>query len=164
MALGLERRMKIERSELDKAFRAVSRQVHPDRFPRTEPEQRRFALAQTELVNLAYKTLKDVRHRAEYLLELAGHSVGSENDRTLDPAFLMSILEQQEEVQAAQSEASLADLKAHVRHRFEALISLVTKYFDNDVGELPSVLAALVELRYVQRMLDQITQKEEELF
>ena len=163
-ALGLPRKMALERRRVDKAFREASKQVHPDRFPKTEPEQRKLALAHTEKVNEAYKRLKDPRTRGEYLLELAGEQVASETERTEDPAFLMTMLEKQEAVQFESDPDQLAEMKADTVARYDGLLTVVGRYFDHGEGDLAEVRAALAELRYLHRMLDQIGRREEELF
>src|SRR4051812_11558935 len=61
-----------EPSGLDDKFRALSRKLHPDRFARATPQERRYSLEQTTLLNEAYKTLKDPVRRAEHLLSLRG--------------------------------------------------------------------------------------------
>lgn len=161
--LGLPRTMRLDRAVLDRAFREASKLVHPDRFPRERPEERRLALAHTEKVNEAYKRLKDPRIRAEYLLSLDGVDVAEETERTEDPAFLLAMLEKQEEVEAAPDEARIADLKAETRARYDHLLKLAERYFDDGEGDRDGVRAALSELRYLRRLLDQIALREEEL-
>ena len=163
-ALELERRMRLGRDELDRAFRVASKKVHPDRFPRTEPKQRKLALAHTELVNEAYQTLKDPQRRAEYLLELEGLEVASEVERTEDPAFLLALLEKQEAVQMAAEDAELQIIKAETKARSDALFASLEGYFEEGEGEQQQARKALIELRYLRRMLEQISAKEEELF
>lgn len=162
-ALGLERHMRLERAALDRAFREASKKVHPDRFPREEAAQRKLALAHTELVNQAYRTLKDPRSRGEYLLSLAGAEVAAETERTEDPAFLMEMLEKQEAVESARDADTVDGLKIEARARYEALLDRVARYFDEGEGSLEGARAALVELRFVRRMLDQIALVEQEL-
>src|SRR5687768_14252205 len=103
-ALGLPRRMGIDRSEIEKGFREISQKVHPDRYGRASPIERRLALEHTTWVNDAYRVLRDPRARAEYLLQLEGVTVGGEEERANDPELLMSMMELQEQ-------ASTGDLK-----------------------------------------------------
>jgi molecular chaperone HscB len=73
---GLERRFDIDLSTLEHEFHRLSRKVHPDRFARAQENERQWSLADTALVNDAYRTLKDPIHRTEYLLKLEGANVG----------------------------------------------------------------------------------------
>lgn len=162
-ALGLERKMGIDRKALDKAFREVSKAVHPDRFAKDQAQQRRYALGHTERVNQAYKRLKDRYGRAEALLELQGAVVAEGSDRTEDQALLLEMLEQQEAVASITDWDALSELKAGVKRRSESLLSVAERFFDEGQGQLEQVQEALAEGRYVRRMLQQIQRKEEEL-
>jgi len=53
--------------------------VHPDRFARAGENEREWSLADTALLNDAYRTLKDPLHRTEYLLKLEGAEIGEEH-------------------------------------------------------------------------------------
>ncbi|MEO1228525.1 MAG: Fe-S protein assembly co-chaperone HscB [Myxococcota bacterium] len=163
-ALGLSPSMALERASLDRAFRETSKRVHPDRFSREAPVQRKLALAHTELVNQAYKVLKDPRTRGEYLLMLSGQEVASETDRTEDPEFLMAMLEKQEALENASDDDTVAAFRAETEARYQHLIGTLEAWFDEGEGSLEAAKRALVELRYLRRMLEQIALKEEELF
>ncbi len=75
---GLERRFAIDLSALEHEFHRLSRKVHPDRFARADENERQWSLADTALLNDAYRTLKDSLHRTEYLLKLEGAEIGEE--------------------------------------------------------------------------------------
>jgi molecular chaperone HscB len=73
---GLEHRFAIDLSALEHEFHRLSRKVHPDRFARAGENERQWSLADTALLNDAYRTLKDPLHRTEYLLKLEGAEIG----------------------------------------------------------------------------------------
>ena len=75
---GLERRFNVDLSMLEHEFHRLSRKVHPDRFARAGENERQWSLADTALLNDAYRTLKDPLHRTEYLLKLEGAEIGEE--------------------------------------------------------------------------------------
>jgi molecular chaperone HscB len=76
---GLERRFQVDLSMLEHEFHRLSRKVHPDRFARAGENERQWSLADTALLNDAYRTLKDPLHRTEYLLKLEGAEIGEEH-------------------------------------------------------------------------------------
>ena len=76
---GLERRFAIDLSALEHEFHRLSRKVHPDRFARADENERQWSLADTALLNDAYRTLKDPLYRTEYLLKLEGAEIGEEH-------------------------------------------------------------------------------------
>lgn len=69
---GLRRKLNIDTAALQREFYAKSRQLHPDNFATASPEQQRWSLEQTSLLNDAFRTLKDPIERTKYLLELEG--------------------------------------------------------------------------------------------
>jgi len=76
---GLERGFQIDLAALEQEFHRLSRKVHPDRFARSSETERQLSLADTALLNDAYRTLKDPLHRTEYLLKLEGAEIGEEH-------------------------------------------------------------------------------------
>ncbi len=76
---GLERGFQIDLAALEHEFHRLSRKLHPDRFARADENEKQWSLADTALLNDAYRTLKDPLHRTEYLLKLEGAEIGEEN-------------------------------------------------------------------------------------
>src|SRR3954468_3801617 len=112
--LGLAPRYAVDLAAAEAAYKDLSRQVHPDRFATADPRARRASLARTVQLNQAWRTIKDPVRRAEYLLLRAGIDVGEKKPAPGDeikatqrvaapPAFLMEILELNDELSAAKS-------------------------------------------------------------
>jgi molecular chaperone HscB len=76
---SLEPRLNLDLAALEKEFHRLSRKLHPDRFARASENEREWSLADTALLNDAYRTLKDPLRRTEYLLKLNGAEIGEEN-------------------------------------------------------------------------------------
>ncbi len=76
---GLEQRLNLDLAALEHEFHRLSRRVHPDRFARAGDNERQWSLADTALLNDAYRTLKDPLRRTEYLLKLEGAEIGEEH-------------------------------------------------------------------------------------
>ena len=64
---------------LEHQFHKLSRKLHPDRFARASANEKEWSLADTALLNDAYRTLKDPIRRTEYLLKLHGAEIGEEH-------------------------------------------------------------------------------------
>jgi molecular chaperone HscB len=75
---GLEKRLNLDLAALEHEFHRLSRKVHPDHFARALDNERQWSLADTALLNDAYRTLKDPLHRTEYLLKIEGAEIGEE--------------------------------------------------------------------------------------
>lgn len=77
--LGLKPRLNLDRAVLEGEFHRLSRKLHPDRFARAADNEKDWSLANTALLNDAYRTLKDPIRRTEYLLKLQGAEIGEEH-------------------------------------------------------------------------------------
>jgi molecular chaperone HscB len=68
----LPRKLMLDVVALEKRFYTMSRKLHPDRFAAKPLAEQEAALAQSSLLNDAYRTLKDPILRTQYLLKLEG--------------------------------------------------------------------------------------------
>lgn len=69
-ALGLPRKLRIDREDLEQRYHDLSRRFHPDFFQSAAPRDRVASLENSALINKAYRTLRDPLSRAEYLVRL----------------------------------------------------------------------------------------------
>jgi molecular chaperone HscB len=76
---GLVPRLDLDLGMLEHEFHKLSRRLHPDRFARATAEEKEWSLADTALLNDAYRTLRDPIRRTEYLLKLHGAEIGEEH-------------------------------------------------------------------------------------
>jgi molecular chaperone HscB len=76
---GMAPHLEIELGALENEFHRLSRRLHPDRFARASENEKEWSLADTALLNDAYRTLKDPIRRTEYLLKLHGAEIGEEH-------------------------------------------------------------------------------------
>jgi molecular chaperone HscB len=93
--LGFPRRLTIDQTQLEAKFYELSRAFHPDFYQNKTETEQSISLANSAMLNTAYRTLKDPIQRAEYLLRLEAGS--AKEIRTTPPADLFEeILELQE--------------------------------------------------------------------
>jgi molecular chaperone HscB len=141
-----------EPAGLDDRFRALSRKLHPDRFARATPRERRYSLEQTTRLNEAYKTLKDPVRRAEHLLALRG----IKGDPKMSPEFLEQTLEDRERlVEAKTSGEPLDALADGVREKRDRTLKEVRALVENG-GDLAKAAELLARMRYYARYLDEV--------
>ena len=76
---SLEPRLNIDLAALEQEFHRLSRKLHPDRFARATESEKEWSLADTALLNDAYRTLKDPLRRTEYLMHRTGAESGEEH-------------------------------------------------------------------------------------
>ena len=93
--LGVPRRLNIDQSQLEAKFYELSRVFHPDFYQNKTETEQTISLANSAMLNTAYRTLRDPIQRAEYLLSLEAGA--AKEIRTAPPADLFEeILELQE--------------------------------------------------------------------
>jgi molecular chaperone HscB len=83
---NLPRKLALDVVALEKQFYALSRKLHPDRFASKPVEEQEAALAESSLLNDAYRTLKDPIARTQYLLTLEGVELEEQSKAATDAA------------------------------------------------------------------------------
>jgi molecular chaperone HscB len=175
---GLQRKLSLDTAALEREFHRLSRRLHPDRYARAAAEEQQWSLANTALLNDAYRTLREPLQRTEYLLKLEGLEIGEEHagkgksaNRQPPPDLLEEVFElnmQLEEMRMNQKmgendPALQSDLTA-ARTRFETLLAtvdndLATKGTEWDAGDADirdktaNAMAALLDRRRYLRNL-----------
>jgi molecular chaperone HscB len=144
--LGLTRRFVLDANELERAYLARSRAVHPDYHTTGSSGDLNASLELSAAVNEAYNTLRDPFSRAEHLLALAGGPSASEQ-KQMPPAFLAEMLEAREEIERARGNAAETDrLASAFATRFDKLMSEVGGLFQQ-VETTPNANKANLLLR-----------------
>jgi molecular chaperone HscB len=82
----LPRKLALDVVALEKQFYVLSRKLHPDRFASKPVKEQEAALAQSSLLNDAYRTLKDPIARTQYLLTLEGVELEEQSKAATDAA------------------------------------------------------------------------------
>jgi molecular chaperone HscB len=83
---SLPRKLQLDVPALEKHFYVLSRKLHPDRFAAKPVAEQEAALAQSSLLNDAYRTLKDPIARTQYLLTLEGIQLEEQSKAATDAA------------------------------------------------------------------------------
>jgi molecular chaperone HscB len=157
--LGLPRQFALEPQEIDRRFRELSRQLHPDRYARAEPKERRLSLERATRLNDAHRYLRDWRLRAAYLLKIAGTDVFAEGRTFADPEFLEEQLELREAMALAVADGDAGALErigAHARGRLVDLEREVGEMFEDPrwFSDLPIDIARrLSRARYYDNIV-----------
>ena len=123
---GLAPAYALDGEALERSYREIQSQVHPDRFAHAGDAERRASLQWTTRVNEAYRVLKNPVQRAKHLLELRGVDVGFETNTQMPGDFLTQQLELREELERAKSRkdpALLDQLRSRLSPDREALDS-----------------------------------------
>jgi molecular chaperone HscB len=158
----LDRRLSIDLSDLQKRYYSLSRLVHPDHFARGTPNEKRFALDATAILNDAFRTLRDPVARAEYVLKEEGIEAVHDGAKRVPPELLEEVFEVRTALEGdAAARATLAtslDRFRALRGQADREIETLFQQYDADGGR-----EALVRLRAVLDRRKYITNLIEEL-
>jgi molecular chaperone HscB len=121
---GLAPAYALDTEALERSYRKIQSEVHPDRFAHAGDAERRASLQWTTRVNEAYRTLKDPVQRGKHLLELRGVDLGFETNTQMPTDFLLQQLEVREELERAAAKKD-AGLLERIRGRLQGDKELV---------------------------------------
>lgn len=137
---------------LRREFLQLQASAHPDRHAQADKAR---AQALSARINEAYKTLQSPLLRAQYLLAQRGHDVGGdETAKVEDPELLMEVLEAREEIEAAETEEEIAEMKRVNDGKVEASVRLLEEAFERDDVEVAKT--ECVKLRYWVNILESL--------
>lgn len=107
----LPQRFAVDMAALDRAYREVQSQVHPDRFVNATDAEKRVAMQWATRANEAYQTLRNPFKRAAYLCELNGIDMQVESNTAMPRDFLMQQMEWREALEDARASKDLEALE-----------------------------------------------------
>jgi molecular chaperone HscB len=154
----LPHRQAIDGLDLERRYRDVQTQVHPDKHAHLSDAEQRVAMQWATRVNEAYLTLKSPLKRAEYLLRLLGHDPQIEQNTAMPAAFLMQQMELREAVEEARQggdgdalDRMRRQMKKEMKAQHEALVQAI------DTGHDYAGAAEIVrQLMFQEKLLQEI--------
>jgi len=154
----LPQQFALDRAQLDERWKALQREVHPDRFAAEGAAAQRVAMQWSLRINEAYQRLKDPLKRGAYLCELRGQSVNAESNTAMPPAFLMQQMEWRETLEDtddADALESLADDVAAERKRVQQSLGHLLDAVDDAQAAVGQVRA----LMFIERFAAEVDAK-----
>ena len=126
---GLENQFDLDLAKLSTLYQTLQKTVHPDRFAHGSSQEQMLAIKKSTLINDAYQTLKSPLKRAQYILELRGVDMPSEQASFGDVSFLMHQME-------------LREMLDEVKHAddIDAAVFEVSQVFESEFQQLFSQL------------------------
>jgi molecular chaperone HscB len=86
---GLSPQFSLDLAQLDQAYLAIQKEVHPDRHTQGSDSEQRIAMQMATLANTAHQTLKHPIQRGLYLCKLHGVEANLETNTAMPTAFLL---------------------------------------------------------------------------
>ena len=155
---GLEPAFAIDVEALDRAYRDLQTEIHPDRFAHAGEADQRLAVQWATKANEAYQALKPPFARACYLLSLRGVDAMAPGTAQLPMAFLeqqMAAREALADAVANADYAALGRLEATTRAEAERLMARVAELIDGARDDLAAA-DVLRQYRFLEKFLADI--------
>ncbi|XP_059052010.1 iron-sulfur cluster co-chaperone protein HscB [Achroia grisella] len=150
--MGVKETYDLDENELAKKYKDLQKYLHPDKFANKNKQELEVSEKYSSLVNEAYKTLLEPMSRGIYMLRLRGKEIPENTE--VDQGFLMKIMEKNEEVESAETEAEIMKLNEEIKAMIKTLQKQVsTAFFD---GDLKKVIKLLSIMKYYASIDNQI--------
>jgi molecular chaperone HscB len=162
---GLVPAFGIDAEALDRAYRDLQAETHPDRFAHAGDAEQRRAAQWSSLVNEAYRTLKSPFERARYLLSRQGIDALDPANTRMPAEFLMRQMEWREALAEAVANAdadALDKLAATTRVETAKAIAQLGDLLDAR-HDYVAAADALRQYRFMEKFLADIGDAYEEL-
>jgi molecular chaperone HscB len=159
---GLPAVFSLDQEMLEKAYRDIQSQVHPDRFAHAGDAERRASLQWTTRVNEGFQVLKNPVSRARHLLELQGVDVAFETNTAMPPEFLMQQMELREQLEEAKGAKALDALRSSLLSEKKALEAEIAQAIDSR-KDYKAASDLVRKLQFLHRLDEEIDEAYEAL-
>ena len=162
---GLTPVFSIEGEALERSYRDIQSQVHPDRFANAGDAERRASLQWTTRVNEAYQALRRPVQRAKHLLELHGVDVAFETNTAMPKDFLvrqMELRESLEEAAGNKDAAALDALHKGIAREKKSLEATIAELIDA-ARDYAAAAEQVRKLMFLERLDEEIDATYEEI-
>ena len=156
--------LKVNTVSLSKKFFELSKKYHPDYFANENDEAQSEALEKSAFLNKAWKTFQNPDATIKYVLQEKG-LLEEEEKYELPPAFLMEVLEINEQLMDAGDEPvkdslqlTIKDLQSNI---YEPVKEIVENYKEGSTTEeeLLQVKEYYYKKKYLDRIYRQLSEK-----
>jgi molecular chaperone HscB len=184
--LGVPRKLGLDAQDLERRFRDLSRQFHPDYFYNATPAERLASLERSSYLNDAYRTLRNPAARIEHLLAIEGlpPAKSDEGSIKVPPALLEEVFALNEEldeirelresggdagelrVRVEQARAPIARKRDEHARRIQELSERYDSQADTPAerkATLEALREQLLEQKYIANLLGTIEHEESQI-
>lgn len=145
--------IQIDKTKLAKKFFELQKKYHPDFFANNTEYEQEQALEISSQLNEALQVLKNEDQTIKYVLQLKG-LLEEEEKYQLPPAFLMEMMELNEELSAG-SAKQIAELQKSL---YDDVQHIIDNYNDSAIttDSLLKLKEYFYKKKYLQRILDRL--------
>ena len=159
---ALPERFALDAQQLDRRWRELQAEVHPDRFAAQGAAAQRIAMQWSVRVNQAYQRLNDPLKRAAYLCERRGAPIEAERNTAMPREFLLQQMAWREALDEASDGASVQALVDQVAQHEQGLLQRLRALLDEQ-GDAAAAAAQVRALMFVARFRNDLDDRLESL-
>jgi molecular chaperone HscB len=159
---ALPERFALDSQQLDRRWRELQAEVHPDRFAAQGAAAQRIAMQWSVRVNQAYQRLKDPLKRAAYLCERRGAPIEAERNTAMPHEFLLQQMAWREALDEAADGAAVQGLADQVEAHEQGLLQRLQVLLDEQ-GDAAAAAAQVRALMFVARFRNDLDERLESL-
>ena len=148
----------IDPQALERAYRNLLREVHPDRFAGASDAEQRVAAQWATRANEGYRTLKSPLNRGRYFLRINGVDTEEESNTAMPLDFLHQQMEWREAVVEAKSRGDSVQLDTLAAQRISEE-KILFEQLRQQLSNSASLIAARVtvrKLRFLEKLGEEI--------
>ena len=145
----------IDKSLLTKKYLQLQKQYHPDNYSLSDEDEQNQSLEMSSLINKAFAVFKDELQTVGYFLVTKG-LISEDEKYQLPSAFLMEMMEVNEQIDEGDFEASLID-QIQLELDQEIQFVMQKKSIDFTEEELLRIKEFYYKKKYLKRILDRLT-------
>jgi molecular chaperone HscB len=156
--LGIPHDFEIGEKNLNVAYFALQRKLHPDVFVGKSDKEKSLSMQQTMNLNESFENLKSPLKRAEYLLFLADITVNVDNAKVKpSQEILQESLDTREKLENAKTPEEIRALSVTAA---ENRLQTIDAIKDNlSAGKLMDAAQDTIKLRYLEKLIEEIRLK-----
>ncbi|KYN31730.1 Iron-sulfur cluster co-chaperone protein HscB, mitochondrial [Trachymyrmex septentrionalis] len=144
--IGIKRDYNVVNEEIHKKYRELQKMLHPDKFGNKSEKERQISEKLSSLINKVYSTLMHPLKRGLYMLELKGISI-PEGTTSLNPEFLIEIMERNEEIEnAIEDKNKVLKLAKESKELLNKMSKQVAEAFSKD--DIETATKILIKMKY----------------
>lgn len=160
--LNIPKRFELDEALLDKHWKYLLAQTHPDKFSAETQTAQRIATQLSVRINEAYQTLKNPIQRASLLCELAGNPIQSETNTAMPADFLMQQMSWREQLEDANTSGKIEALLKMLRNGQTQSLSILASLID-EKADFTQAAQQVRMLMFMDRFKKDINLKRDEL-
>ncbi|MDB5886648.1 MAG: co-chaperone Hsc20 [Polaromonas sp.] len=151
-----------DRAQLDRRWKELQREAHPDKFAAQGPAAQRLAMQWSVRINEAYQRLKHPLKRASYLCELHGARINAENNTAMPSDFLMQQMEWREALGDAKGIDDLNKIALESKLSQDGLLLKVAQLLDEEKN-FAKAAQQVRSLMFIERFASEVGDRIEQM-